>query len=83
MKLFKRSVSVGDEVYLPKYKAFGEVREIMPDGTISKVAIQTPRGEMIVNTLNLVVRIAMILESLVPVLKRLWQSIFSKKKQEA
>lgn len=76
-----RTAQIGDEVYVKKYKVIGEVREVLPNGRISKVAIQTPRGEQIIDTINLIVKIVLILDGLIPTIRRMFQSIFRKKKQ--
>jgi hypothetical protein len=68
-----KKVEKGTEVFIPQYKVFGKVVEVADDGTITKVKIETPLGEEIVETARLVVEIVRLVKGLWSALK----SVFS------
>jgi len=74
----KYKIKVGDKVYIEDYDTFGIAKEINSQGQVTKAEIKTPSGVEIINTLNLVVTIARIVEKgLLPILKAIVREIAS------
>jgi hypothetical protein len=74
---------IGDTVYIVEQDRFGEVREILADGTITKVAVPTGKtaGEVeIVDTSQFEIILVTLLNILTKWLKSKIKQLFSKKK---
>lgn len=68
---------IGDKVYIPELDKTGRIKEMNPDGRITKVEIQTPSGPEIIETVNLVVQVFGLIKKLI----KLIGGLFRKKKR--
>ncbi len=63
------------KVYINDLEQFGIVKDILEDGTISKVQIITPTGNKTIDTINMVITIVKIVEELKPLWTRIVQGV--------
>lgn len=71
----KADVKVGEEVFLPKLKQFGIVKEVTESGRPKLVQIQTTQGPKVINVLNMIVKVGEIILMAWPVFESLFLKI--------
>jgi len=77
-----QKAQVGDEVFIPELEQFGKVETVRPDGRITKVAVNTPKGKEVIDTEELEVIFAIILRGIAKWFAKLIKGAFKKKKRK-
>lgn len=70
-------MKVGDPIYIPLFKQFGTVEEILPDGRPARARIMTPEGDRVINIVSLIIEAVSISGTLLRLIKQIVNSIRS------
>lgn len=68
-------MKVGDPIYIPLFRQFATVDEILPDGRPTRAKIMTPEGERVINIFSLVIEAVTVSGTLYRLAKQIYRSI--------
>lgn len=69
-------LKIGDVVYVQELQQYGRVHTLSRSGDhIQLVSIKTPSGDEIINALEYTIKLATVIDGLLPILKRIFLKI--------